>query len=391
MRWFPEWISARTGPEMRLCAFFGHGALFLGLFAQLCSVSAQTGAPNRNDQRAQLNDSAVLIIADHPDSTMMKIVDDMAIALGGDEDGFRVVPVVGDGARANVRDVVLLRHIDAGISDLTALQKMRRSRDISQNLPAEISHLVTLFPDKIQILARKTISSIADLDGKRVSVGLKDSSTELHAQSIFDAFRVTPRRVNLAAPDSALALINGEIDAFVCFCLSSPGIYQRVMFNVDLHLLSVPFEGGLQRDYLPATLTHEEFPSFIDKDERIETVGVTLALFTYNWKKGNPRYAKVAKFVERLYRKLPNLQKPPRHPDWNSVQISATASGWDRFPAAAEIQVAQREEALRDMRVAFSEFLNQWTTDTTIEQVSSRPNEQIRLFEEFLQWRQTSQ
>ena len=287
--------------------------------------------------------------------------------------------------------MILLRNVDLAITDLTALEQMKQSKDLSQMLTRELAHVLTLFPDRLAILARKTVKTIQDLKGKRVGVGLKDSGSALHAEAIFKDLGVAVSPVYLAPPDSADALVNGSIDAFVCFCLSSPGIYQRVMFNVDLHLLPIPFEAPLQRDYLPASLGHEDFPSFIAKNESVSTVAVTLVLITYNWDKGNPRYARVAKFVERLFDDLDKLRTGPRHKGWQSVQISASASGWPRFAAAAEWQISRRAEALQDMRVAFNEFFEQvdvrvgGTADTV------KPAEQIKLFEEFLNWRAKAQ
>ncbi len=127
-----------------------------------------------------------------------------------------------------------------------------------------------------------------------MSVGLRDSGSALHREAIFKDLGITVDTVYMAPPDSADALVKGNIDAFVCFCLASPGIYQHVMFNADLHLLPIPFEAPLQRDYLPATLGHDDFPSFIAKDGSVSTVAVTLVLITYKWDKGNPRYARVA-------------------------------------------------------------------------------------------------
>jgi TRAP-type uncharacterized transport system substrate-binding protein len=349
-------------------------------------AAAQISPQNRNAQRIGINAAAVMLAADHPDTSMMKIADDMSVVINDPGGAFRVVPVVGDGAAGNVRDVILLRNIDIGLTDLTALEHMRRSQDLSQFLAREIAHIVTLFPDKLSILARTNISGLKALNGKKVSVGLKDSGSALHGEKIFAAFGVKPQTVNLAPSDAAEALVNGEIDAFVCFCLASPGVYQRLMFNANLHMLPIPFEGGLQRDYLPATLTHEDFPSFISKGGSVETIAVTLALVTYNWDKSNPRYARVAKFVERLFNNIQKFQSAPRHKGWQSVQISATAPGWPRFAAASEWQSSQRADAIQDMRVAFNEFLGRWTT------VSSdvKPSEQIKLFEEFLEWRQTT-
>jgi TRAP-type uncharacterized transport system substrate-binding protein len=362
-------------------------ALVMLAMSALAVPPAHSAPVDRNVQRAQENDAAVMIVAGRPDTSMMKIADDLSIALDDPDGNFRVVPVAGDGAAGNVRDIILLRNIDLAITDFTILNHMRQSRDLSQMLSREIAHVMTLFPEKLSILARTDIQSIEDLTGKRVSVGLRDSSSSVHAEKIFSALGVEPETVHLAEPDSALALDNGEIDAFMCFCLSSPGVYKQVMFNPDLRILPIPYAPGLQADYLPDTLVHTDFPSFITKDQTVDTLAVTLTLVTYNWEKGNPRYSRVAKFVERFFNNLPKLQQAPRHKGWQSVMISASAPDWPRFAAVDEWRTAQNADALQEMRVAFGEFLNRWET-------ASAPvaeTGQTQLFEEFLTWRANAQ
>ncbi|MGB0085761.1 MAG: TAXI family TRAP transporter solute-binding subunit [Rhodomicrobiaceae bacterium] len=379
------------GTRMWFARSIGNWSLALFVLMLSSAALAQTTAVDRNAQRAQVNNAAVMIVANHPDTSMMKIADDLAVTMSDPDGSFRVVPVVGDGAVGNIRDVILLRNIDLGLTDLTALEYMKQRNDLSQMLPRELAHVLTLFPDKLTILAQTSVKSIKDLQGKRVSVGLKDSGSALHGEAIFKDLGITVDTVYMAPPDSADALVKGDIDAFVCFCLASPGIYQRVMFNADLHLLPIPFEAPLQRDYLPATLGHDDFPSFIAKDGSVSTVAVTLVLITYNWDKGNPRYARVAKFVQRLFDNLDKLRTGPRHKGWRSVQISASASGWPRFAAAAEWQTSQRAEALQEMRVAFNEFLSKWTSESAAQPTPVQPAEQIKLFEEFLNWRAKAQ
>jgi hypothetical protein len=119
----------------------------------------------------------------------------------------------------------------------------------------------------------------------------------------------------------------------------------------------------------------------------VDTLAVTLTLVTYNWDQGNPRYARVAKFVERFFNNLPKLQREPRHKGWQSVMISASAPDWPRFAAVDEWRNAQNADALQEMRVAFGEFLNRW------EPVSApvTKTSQTALFEEFLTWRANAQ
>lgn len=358
------------------------------LLVQGMALDAIAQAVDRNAQRDALNSSSVMISADHPDSTMMKLADDLSAVLRDGEDSVKVVPVVGDGARGNLRDLLLLRNIDLSLTDLVALKKVRESKEWSQAPWLEIAHVATLFPDTIQIFARKDIGNIKQLDGAKISIGLEGSGSELHGKQVLDALQLDYTPLHLTVPDSAQALVKGEIDAMICFCLSSPGLYKHLAFNLDIHILPVPFNPSLHADYLPATIEHEEFPYFIRKGERIETVAVTLALVTYNWKKDNERYARVEKFVESFFNNMSRLQSEPRHHGWKQVDLSAQAPGWPRFPAAQEWLDERRGQALQEMRVAFNEFLDRWSEPVAQE---VKQNDQTELFEEFLRWRASAQ
>jgi TRAP-type uncharacterized transport system substrate-binding protein len=375
-----ELINGKTRPHRWLSRSYGFA--WLAAFVLPFTAAVHSAPIDRNLQRAKENEAAVMIVAGRPESTMMRIADDLAIALNDPDSGFHVVPVVGDGGIGNVRDLVLLRNIDLAITDLTVLEDMKEAKDLSLALHREVAHVLTLFPDKLTILARKTIRSLEELSGKRVSVGIREGGTAIHAKKIFDALGVDPELAYLASPDAAEALVKGDLDAFACFCLNSPGIYQRVMFNPDLHILPIPYTPEIGDDYLPTALVHKDFPSFISKDESVATVAVTLALVTYNWKKGNPRYSRVEDFVKRLLNNFSALQKPPRHPGWSAVQISAKTQDWPRFAAVTEWQGGRNADALQEMRVAFSEFLDRWKPKPA----SGKRTEQTKLFEEFLAW-----
>ena len=381
---------------------FGHAlcALLVCLTFQPLALSAQTqdNAVNRAAQRNEINRSSIMIATGHPDSTMMKIGSDLSVLINGSDDqGLRVVPVAGDGAQGNIRDLLLLRHIDVALTDLVALKILRNDRTLSEAPWLELAHVATLFPDKIQLITRKKFEDIKQLDGAKISFGHTSSSAALHGKRIFDLLGVGYQARHMALPDAADAILKSEIDALVCFCLTSPGLYKQLAFNLDIHILPIPFNPALQADYLPSEIVHEEFPYFVGMDERIPTVAVTLAMVTYNWKKTNERYARVERFVNTFLNNFSRLQDSPRHEGWKSVQLGAEAPGWTRFPAAQEWLDQRRGQALQDMRVAFNDFLDQWSEPTTqVEQSEPAPqpaaqNDQDQLFEEFLRWRANAQ
>jgi TRAP-type uncharacterized transport system substrate-binding protein len=374
--------GAQRGPQ----TFGNHVFVLLTIIFAFAVIDRAAAQSDRETERRRENNSTVMIAAGRPDTSLMQIANDLSIIFKGTDDGFRVVPVVGNGTMANVRDLVLLRNIDLALTDLTVLNWMNQSKEISPALFREVAHVVTLFPDKLSVLARSDLNDITELDGKRVSVGLKGSTEAMHAEFIFRSLNINANLTYLASTDSAEALTKGDIDAFVCFCLASPTVYQRVMFDPDIKLLPIPFATALQQDYGQSSLSHEDFPSFIKQGETVETLAVELTLVTYNWQKGSPRYTRVAKFVEQFLNDLSKLRLSPRHKGWRVMQVSDDTPIWPRFAAVTEWQNSNKNEALQEMRVAFGEFLNQWKP-TSVPVVST---EQTQLFEEFLAWQDRS-
>ena len=78
--------------------------------------------------------------------------------------------------------------------------------------------LASLYPNAIQLvtLAESDVHSLADLEGKRVSVGAPGSGTELNARALLEANGIsyedfTPQRLNFN--ETADAIRDGDIDA----------------------------------------------------------------------------------------------------------------------------------------------------------------------------------
>jgi TRAP transporter TAXI family solute receptor len=85
--------------------------------------------------------------------------------------------------------------------------------------PVAIKALAQIYPSYVQVVTRagSAIGTLADLKGKRVSVGAPDSGTLVVANRVLDVAKVrhrafTSRRLGVA--ESARALEQGQIDAF---------------------------------------------------------------------------------------------------------------------------------------------------------------------------------
>jgi hypothetical protein len=109
-------------------------------------------------------------------------------------------------------------------------------------------------------------------------------------------------------------------------------------------LISVPYTKELEELYLPATLDSKDYPKLIAAGQTIETIAVPAVLAVYNWQPGSARYARMVRFVDRLFAQLPELQKPPFHPAWKNVSLAAPVPGWKRYgPVQRKLDSIRRD------------------------------------------------
>ena len=109
---------------------------------------------------------------------------------------------------------------------------------------ANIATIGTLYPEVVQIAASKDsgIKSIADLRGKRVSIGDAGSGVEFNAKQILEGYGITfddIKKNNLSFKESAEGIQNGTLDA----CFVTAGVpnsaLQELAFTSGLILIPV--------------------------------------------------------------------------------------------------------------------------------------------------------
>jgi len=107
-----------------------------------------------------------------------------------------------------------------------------------------IATIGTLYPEVVQIAASKSsgINSIADLKGKRVSVGDAGSGVEFNAKQILEGAGLSfadIKKSNLSFKESAEGIQNGTLDA----CFITAGVpnsaLQELAFTAGLSLISI--------------------------------------------------------------------------------------------------------------------------------------------------------
>ncbi len=330
------------------------------------------------------NANTVGIISGNPSSsaTYLQIAQDLAEVLN-DSDELRVVPVIGIGGVQNIRDVRLLKGIDIGLTQsniLNAYKTNNTTTAVSETENEKIVYIANLFKEEFHIIARKEFSSLQELNGQKVNIDKIGSGTAFAMRDIFVKYGISVHEINVSQVDAIEKMKKGEIAATVLVA----GKPVKSLFNLNLqdqfHFIPIEFKQSLVRDYLPTILRHKDYPTLIPEGQSINTLAVSTVLISYNWPKNSDRYRRVSNFVNKLFGKINEFRKAPRHPKWREVNLAATLPGWDRFDAA-ETQLSSNSD---NQREKFASFLR--ASGAT----SQNSEETKRLFQNFLRWQRAN-
>jgi TRAP transporter TAXI family solute receptor len=336
----------------------------------------------------QINKDTVGIISGNPNGTYLRLAYDMSAVLDDEEKGIRVLPIIGAGGGGNIRDVRFLKGIDMGITQSVLLNRYKRTNEIGP-LEDKLVYIAKLNNEEMHLIVRADgpIKTIHDLNGKRMNFSDEGSGTHLSSEEILNRLGIkVAKAINVGQADGIEMLKRGEIDANVLIAGKPTGSTSRIKASDGLRILPVAYEKALQEDFLPAVLTHDDYPDLIAKGEKIDTVAVSCVLIAYNWEKGTDRYQRISRFIENFFPRIADFQKKPRHPKWKEANLAAVVPGWKRHDAAEEWLAKNRMPAVSNERQQFDAYMTAQRGQTAVNAFA--PQERERLFEDFLRWKQ---
>lgn len=361
-----------------LTAAFSLSAAFAGQSAGNAPIPDK---PNLGSLGERLNANTIALISGNPNATYLTIAYDLSDVLD-DGDNFRILPVIGKGGGQNIKDVRFLKGIDLGITQSIILNQFRASNEIGK-IDDKIDYITKLFNEEMHVVVRADsgIASIEQLDGKKVNFSDVGSGSQLSSRDVFKRLGVHPIEVNMGQGDAIQKLKTGELAATILIAGKPTGLMSKLRASQGLRFLPVAFAKPLQNDYLPAVLSHSDYPGMVEEGHGVNTIAVSAVLICFNWPPDSDRYRRIANFVERFFPKLAELQKPPHHPKWRETNLAAVLPGWNRFPAATEWLKQQEQAApvLAGVRRPVDQFVAQ-----RIDAASQV--ERDRLFQQFLDW-----
>jgi TRAP transporter TAXI family solute receptor len=326
-----------------------------------------------------LNANTVTLITGTIGGTYVQIGADLASVLD-DGNKLRVLPIVGRGSVQSVADILFLQGVDLGIVRSDTLDYLEK-KGIAKDIKKQFTYVTKLYNEEMQVIAPKSVKSLRDLEGKTVSVDLPNGGTFVTALTVAERPGMKANFVYIEQRIAMEKLKAGQIDAVI---VVGGKPYKSVStFNNDgrFHLVRVDYEKPLQNDYLPATLTAKDYPNLIAEGEKVDTIAVPAVLAAYNWAPNTDRYRKLSQFVDAFFAKFPAFQKPPFHPKWKEVSLSAPLAGWNRLPYAQQWLDSHNIQPIA--RTRFDEFLRQNPVAT--KNAQTEPDREA-LFKQFQAW-----
>lgn len=303
---------------------------------EVAGQQARGATPSALRKSAGGNPRVVEIVSSTLGETEFRIADEIATAVAsGQETGpngevaLRVTPVPSRGGASTVRDVLTLPNADFGIVSEIVLDRLNESRDFG-DLAGRIEYVAPLYMEEVHLLAGRDVRSLADLQGKAVSIGKDESTTQVVAREILDAAGVKVREERFDLRGSITAIKSGEIAAaFVVSGKPVDGL--KTLSPADnLHLVPIDLPAA-PRSYLPSLITADDYPELLEPGKRIPTLAAQNVLFAYKWPARSPRGQLGDMFIKSFLWRLATLQKPPNHPKWQEVNLAGTVPGFGRY------------------------------------------------------------
>jgi TRAP-type uncharacterized transport system substrate-binding protein len=348
------------------------------------------------EKKRQTNQIGVTIVVSGLSCTCARFAEDMRNIVNDlRPGGQRVLPVVGVGGLQSLEDVLFLDDIDMGVVDEDNLRILKkRDPSLYANIEQRVQYITKLYNSEFQVIARNEIKSFADLRGRKVNFDLKDSETEVAADSVFNTLKLDTVRSYYNNEAAIKKVIEGEISAMIVLTGAPQTTFAKLKKEDGVHFL--PFDERaaesssvkqILADYLPAELTHEQYPLLIPEGQTVPTFATGTLLIAYAWPENSERYNKVARFVREFFGRIDQFHDGARHPKWNEINIAANIPGWTRFKPAADWLAEHRASAGGglELRPAFDRFVNQYATAQGLKTISVSDQEKLFIqFQQFL-------
>lgn len=250
-----------------------------------------------------------------------------------EEDKLHVLPIVTRGATENVNSLLYLRGVDAAIINTDALDEYKAQLPF---VDRRIVYILNLFPSELHVFVRPEIKSLDDLRGKKVNFNTQGTAAAYSGPLIFSRLGVDVDKMFVPHQVALEQMKRGEISGVVFITSKPVDAFLKGRWEPGFKFLSVEYDAKFEDYYLPSSIDATDYPSLLQKGERVATLAVPTILAAYNWPQQSDRYRRVTRLVDHLFTRLDRLQSAGFDLKWKAVNLRASVPGLERSQAAKE-------------------------------------------------------
>lgn len=193
-------------------------------------------------------------------------------------------------------------------------------------LPPGLVAIARLYDCEIALVGSAGMTSLADLDGKRVAAPPETSAAGRAARRLFAAAGVAARFVETGPEGGGADMRAGRAEGFAVVS-PTPRIDDA---PPGARLLAIPYRGAVRDQFLPVELGKAVFPALKDA-ETVDSVAQPVLLAAVEPDRDPARRAALARFVDAFFTALASGALPDRK--WGDVNPAAKLP-FSRFEAA---------------------------------------------------------
>jgi len=335
------------------------------------AVAEARGAPTaaaagEQSKSAEVNNWTVGIAGGFFEGTFIRFAVELGKALD-DGENLRILPIVSYGGNENINDLLYLKGVDIAITYTDTFELYKKSGRV-RNIEQRINYISELLLGELYVFARPEITTLKDLESKKVSLGTKGGSATTTGPIVFERLGVHPELVYVNNTIALEKMKAGEIAAIVSTGGKPNDLFVKLKPEPGFHFLPIEFGPKLADYYLPCPLSHDDYPQLIPAGQMVDTLCMSAVLAVYNFPKGSDRARRLERFIQYYFERFDKLLQPSFHPKWSDVNLAAKVPGWNRYWLAADKLAAMQKEV------------------APTEATQNRDPSGQQLFQQFLMW-----
>ena len=280
----------------------------------------------------RLNANTVTLMSGTIGGTYVQIGADLELVLD-DGENLRVLSIVGRGSVQSVADILYLKGVDLGIVRSDTLDYLEK-KGFANNIKGQFTYITKLYNEEVHVVAPKSVHSLGDLEGKKVSIDLPNGGTFVTAIAIFERLGIHPEFAYIEQRIAYDKLSKGELDAVVAV-QGQPSKATTQIKDPNLHLVPIDYDKSLQSDYLPAQLTSDNYPNLIAKGDVVDTVAVPAVLAAFNWSASHGTLSQARALRRRFLRQDRRAATAAIPSEMEGSGAQRTIARMGSFPAGA--------------------------------------------------------